>query len=131
MTTSITGKIVEVMPPRTGIGKTGNEWMSQDFVIEEENGEKLIFNVFGKSKIEEYNLKVGTIAAVTVKIESTKWSDKWFTKANCSSCVSNTATTNQPQQTAAPQTRPVQTPSIDAARQVVDSAPVKADDLPF
>ena len=87
MVTSITGKIIEVMLPRTGTSKSGNEWVSQDFVIEEENGDKLVFNVFGQNKLDEYGLKVGTTAAVTVKVDSRKWNDKYFTQATCISCI--------------------------------------------
>lgn len=127
MVTSITGKIIEVMLPRTGTSKNGNEWVSQDFVIEEESGDKLVFNVFGQNKLDEYGLKVGTTAAVTVKVESRKWNDKYFTQATCVSCISNSQPTQQ-----VPTPQPVSTPNLDRAREVVNnSAPVSATDLPF
>ena len=125
MTANITGKIVEILAERSGVSKSGNEWVSQEFVIEEEGGDKIVFSVFGRQKLDEYNLKVGTTAAVTLKIESTKWNDKYFMKASCINCVSN----SKPTETPAP--RPI-TPSLDKAAEVIaNSAPVKADDLPF
>jgi hypothetical protein len=133
MTTSITGKIVEVLPPKSGVSKSGNEWMSQEYVLEEENKDRIVFNVFGAQKINEYNLLVGTIAAVTLKIESTSWNGKYYTKLSCIGCVSNTANQQpiaQPQQQVQQQ-RPIQTPSLDAARVVQQEPQTSVNDLPF
>lgn len=134
MTTSITGKIVEVLPPKSGVSKSGNEWMSQDYVLEEENKDRIVFNVFGAQKINEYNLLVGTTAAVTLKIESTSWNGKYYTKLSCIGCVSNTANqqpTAQPQQQAQ-QPRPIQTPHTDAAKEVLaQKNSMDVDSLPF
>jgi hypothetical protein len=132
MTINVTGKIVEVLPMRSGVSKNGNEWKSQDFILEETGGDKLIFGVFGEDKLNSYNLHVGSEAAVTLKIEATSWNGKYFTKVSCLNCMSNTAnqaataqpTSSQP----APQSRPVMTPNLDAAAK---AAPVSADSLPF
>ena len=128
MTTSITGKIVEVLPPKSGVSKNGNEWMSQEYVLEDENKDRIVFNVFGSQKINEYNLLVGTTAAVTLKIESTSWNGKYYTKLSCIGCVSNTA--NQAQQQVQ-QPRPIQTPNIDSAKEVMATTPSSIDDMPF
>lgn len=134
MTTSITGKIVEVLAPKSGVSKSGNEWMSQSFVLEEENKDKIVFEVFGANKISEYNLQLGSTAAVTLKIESTSWNGKYFTKVSCVSCISNTANqqpTAQPQQQAQ-QPRPIQTPYTDAAKEVLaQKNSMDVDSLPF
>lgn len=134
MTTSITGKIVEVLPPKSGVSKSGNEWMSQEYVLEEENKDRIVFNVFGAQKINEYNLLVGTTAAVTLKIESTSWNGKYYTKLSCIGCVSNTANqqpTAQPQQQVQ-QPRPIQTPKLDAAKEVLaQKNSMDVDSLPF
>lgn len=132
MTTSITGKIVEVLAPKSGVSKSGNEWMSQSFVLEEENKDKIVFEVFGANKISEYNLQVGSTAAVTLKIESTSWNGKYFTKVSCVSCISNTANqqpTAQPQQQVQ-QPRPIQTPHLDEAR-AAQASNLTVDELPF
>ena len=132
MTTSITGKIVEVLAPKSGVSKSGNEWMSQSFVLEEENKDKIVFDVFGANKIAEYNLQVGSTAAVTLKIESTSWNGKYFTKVSCISCISNTANQAQPQpQQQVQQPRPVMTPNLDAARTVQAQQQTSVNDLPF
>lgn len=132
MTINVTGKIVEVLPMRSGVSKNGNEWKSQEFILEETGGDKLIFGVFGEDKLNSYNLHVGSEAAVTLKIEATSWNGKYFTKVSCLNCMSNTAnqaTTAQPTSSQpAPQPRPVMTPNLDAATK---AAPVSADSLPF
>ena len=132
MTISITGKIVEVLAPKSGVSKSGNEWMSQSFVLEEENKDKIVFDVFGANKIAEYNLQVGSTAAVTLKIESTSWNGKYFTKVSCISCISNTANQAQAQpQQQVRQQRPVMTPNLDAARTVQAQQQTSVNDLPF
>ena len=134
MTTSITGKIVEILAPKSGVSKSGNEWMSQEYVLEDENKDRIVFNVFGSQKINEYNLLVGTTAAVTLKIESTSWNGKYYTKLSCIGCVSNTANqqpTTQPQQQVQ-QPRPIQTPSLDGAKEVLaQKNSMDVDSLPF
>lgn len=128
MTINVTGKIVEILQAKSGVSRNGNEWTSQEFVLEEEDKNRIVFNVFGAQKIAEYNLQVGSTAAVTLKVESTSWNGKYFTKLSCMGCVSNTS--NQPQQQA-PQPRPIQTPNLDAAKEVATSAQTSVNDLPF
>ena len=125
MIATITGKIVAVLPKRTGVSKNGNEWASQSYVIEDEAGDKIAFDVFGQNKIDEYNLSVGTKASVTVKIESREWSGKYFTSANCTECISNSA----PKETSPQQ--PVQQAPVAPPRVEHKAQDVSASDLPF
>lgn len=87
MNITINGKITNALPPRRGTSKAGNEWVSQDFVIESDNEEKICFNVFGEDKIKESGLRVGAIASVTCKVESKEWNGKWFTSVSCVNCI--------------------------------------------
>ena len=128
MTINVTGKIVEILQAKSGVSRNGNEWTSQEFVLEEEDKNRIVFNVFGAQKIAEYNLQVGSTAAVTLKVESTSWNGKYFTKLSCMGCVSNTSNQQQHQ---APQPRPIQTPNLDAAKEVATSAQTSVNDLPF
>ena len=130
MIATITGKIIEVLPKRTGVSKTGNEWASQSYVIEDESGDKLAFDVFGQNKIDEYNLTNGVKASVTVKIESKAWNGKYFTSVSCTQCISNAAPKAQEQ---VQPTQQVQQ-SYQAPQRTVQQTQtqeVKADDLPF
>ena len=102
MNITINGKITNALPPRRGTSKAGNEWVSQDFVIENEQGEKICFNMFGEEKIKNSGLRVGAIASVTCKIESKEWNGKWFTSVSCENCIVQGATQPKPQPQPAP-----------------------------
>lgn len=123
MNITINGKITNALPPRRGTSKTGNEWVSQDFVIENEQGEKICFNIFGEEKIKNSGLRVGAIASVTCKIESKEWNGKWFTSVSCENCIVQGATQQALQQ---PKIQPQPSPLGSAT-----SSSVSADTLPF
>ena len=123
MNITINGKITNALPPRRGTSKAGNEWVSQDFVIEIENEEKICFNVFGEEKIKESGLRVGAIASVTCKVESKEWNGKWFTSVSCVNCIVQGATQPAPQQ---PKTLPQPAPFGSAT-----SNSTSVDSLPF
>lgn len=125
MNITINGKITNALPHRRGTSKAGNEWVSQDFVIENEQGEKICFNMFGEEKIKNSGLRVGAIASVTCKIESKEWNGKWFTSVSCENCIVQGAT--QPQQIQ-PRQQPITQP-VDFGRS--NSSEVSADTLPF
>lgn len=123
MNITINGKITNALPPRRGTSKAGNEWVSQDFVIEIENEEKICFNVFGEDKIKESGLRVGAIASVTCKVESKEWNGKWFTSVSCVNCIVQGATQQAPQQ---PKPLPQPAPFGSAT-----SSSTSIDTLPF
>ena len=57
-----TGKIIAILSPRGGVSKTsGNEWKSQEYVIEnhDQYPRKMCFDVFGADKIEQFNIQMG------------------------------------------------------------------------
>lgn len=123
MDITINGRIFQVLTPKTGVSKTGSDWMTQDFVIETETGEHICFNIFGEDKIRESGLKVGATASVTCKLESKEWNGKWFTTLRCFRCIV---------QGDAKVTQPMQSPQAKA--QAEPPQPLKqtsADDLPF
>lgn len=125
MNITINGKITNALPPRRGTSKAGNEWVSQDFVIESDNEEKICFNLFGEDKIKESGLRVGAVASVTCKVESKEWNGKWFTSVSCVNCIVQGAAQPQP-----PQPRPhTTTQPVDFGNS--NSSSVSADNLPF
>ena len=125
MNITINGKITNALPPRRGTSKAGNEWVSQDFVIESDNEEKICFNVFGEDKIKESGLRVGAVASVTCKVESKEWNGKWFTSVSCVNCIVQGVA--QPSHA---QPRPhATTQPVDFGHS--NSSSVSADNLPF
>ena len=124
MNITINGKITNALPPRRGTSKAGNEWVSQDFVIETEREEKICFNMFGEDKIKESGLRIGATASVTCKIESKEWNGKWFTSVSCVNCIVQGVAPKQ-----APQRPQTSTQPVDFGNS--NSSSISADALPF
>ena len=78
---NITGKVVAVMLPRTGISKSsGTEWMAQEYVIEtiDDRPRKFVFDVFGKDRIQEFNIQYGELIKVHFEISASQWQNRWY-----------------------------------------------------
>lgn len=76
-----TGKIIAILPPRGGVSKaSGNEWKSQEYVIEnhDQYPRKMCFDVFGADKIEQFNIQMGEELTVSFDIDARQWQDRWF-----------------------------------------------------
>ena len=77
----ITGKIIAVLPPSSGVSaRTGNSWMSQDYVIEthDQYPKKCCFRVFGQDKIQSFNIQVGEEMTVSFDIDCHEYNGRWF-----------------------------------------------------
>ena len=76
----ITGKIIAVLPERGGVSKTGNEWKTQEYVIEthEQYPRKVCFNVFGADKISQFNIQVGEEMTVSFDINAREYNGRWY-----------------------------------------------------
>ena len=77
----ITGKVVAVMIPRQGISKsTGNEWMTQEYVIEtlDQYPRRIVFEVFGKDRIQEFNIQYNELIDVHIDISAQQWQQRWY-----------------------------------------------------
>ena len=75
----IQGKIIAILPQRSGTSKTGNAWKSQDFVIEthDQYARKMCFNVWG-DRIDQFNIQEGEELTVSFDIDCNEWQGKWF-----------------------------------------------------
>lgn len=77
----ITGKIIAVLPTKSGISATsGNEWSLQTAVLETQDQypKKLAFDVFGADRITQFNLQVGDIATVFFDFDAHEYNGRWF-----------------------------------------------------
>ncbi len=76
----ITGKIIAILDPRSGVLQSGNEWKSQSYVIEtvEQYPKKCCFDIFGADKIDECNIQIGEVLTVHIDIDARQWNDRWF-----------------------------------------------------
>ena len=79
-TMEITGKIIAVLPERGGVSKTGNEWKTQEYVIEthEQYPKKVCFNVFGADKIAQFNIQAGDEMTVSFDINAREYQGRWY-----------------------------------------------------
>ena len=79
----ITGKIIAVLPTRSGTSARGTQWSSQTAVIEthEQYPKRVAFDVLG-DKITEFNLQVGDEVTVSFDINAREYNGKWWNSVN-------------------------------------------------
>lgn len=81
--TEITGKIIAVLPTRSGTSARGTQWSSQTAVIEthEQYPKKVAFDVLNE-KIADFYLQVGEEVTVSIDINARESNGKWFNSVN-------------------------------------------------
>ena len=86
----ITGKIIAVLPTRSGTSARGTQWSSQTAVIEthEQYPKRVAFDVLG-DKISEFNLQVGEEVTVSFDINAREYNGKWWNSVNAWQVVRN------------------------------------------
>ena len=79
----IQGKIIVVLPTRSGTSARGTQWFSQTSVIEtqEQYPKKLAFDVIN-DKIEQLNIQLGEILTVQFDINAREYNGRWFNSVN-------------------------------------------------
>ena len=86
----ITGKIIAVLPTKSGTSARGTQWYSQTAVIEthEQYPKRVAFDVLG-DKIAEFYLQVGEEVTVSFDINAREFNGKWFNSVNAWRVVRN------------------------------------------
>ena len=83
----LTGKVIAVLPLASGVSnRTGKEWASQEYVIEEVNArypQRVCFKVFGSDKIQQFALQLGDIVTVKLELGCREYNGKWYNEINC------------------------------------------------
>ena len=94
-----TGKIIAILQPRGGVSKSGNEWKSQEYVIEDHGQypRKMCFDVFGADKIEQFNIQMGEELTVSFDVDARQWQDRWFNSIRACAPVPPPAPTAAPE----------------------------------
>ena len=79
----IQGKIIAVLPTRSGTSARGTQWSSQTAVIEtqEQYPKKLAFDVIN-DKIDQFNIQVGEFLTVQFDINAREYNGRWFNSIN-------------------------------------------------
>ena len=126
----IKGKIIVVIPKRSGVGKSG-EWVNQSFVLETvgEYPERVVFEVFGEDRINAANISVGDEVSIDFNFKAHEYNGKWFNSVSAWK-VENETKKRNPEQAHAAQQRP-QTSQTPTPTQAPISLDTSADDLPF
>lgn len=77
----LTGKIIAVLPASSGVSsRTGNPWMSQDYVIEVpgQYPRKCVFRLFGEDRIKQFNIQMGEDLTVSFDIDAREYNGRWY-----------------------------------------------------
>ena len=123
----IEGKIIAVLPARSGVSqRTGNEWKSQEYVIEthDQYPRKCCFNIFGSDKIDTMNIKAGEELRVSFDIDAHEYNGRWFNNITAWKVERIDAAAGQA--AAAPMSAP-----MTSDQQPFAAADNSTDDLPF
>ena len=135
----VVGKIVQVLPLQEGVGRNGNPWKLQSYVLEtiENYPRKVHFEVFGEEKIKNNPCAIDQIVTVSFDIESREFNGRWYTSIRAWKIQQGDMTQAAAQPAAQPaQAAPAQVaPAQEAAPVNVDpfdaSAGDGTSDLPF
>jgi hypothetical protein len=134
----LTGRIAEVFPAQSGTSqRTGNPWMSQDYLFEffiwsgAQNPNRLKVRIFGEDNIKRHNLQqLEENVTLTLRLDASKTKEgQWFNEVR----VTNVERVGQQQPAQAPTAQqPTNSP------QPLNNAPTggenqggQSDDLPF
>lgn len=87
----IYGKIIAVLPTRSGTSARGTQWSSQTAVIEtqEQYPKKLAFDVIN-DKINQFNIQVGEFLTVQFDINAREYNGRWFNSVNAWNVIRQT-----------------------------------------
>lgn len=87
----IQGKIIFVLPERSGVSQRGNQWRSISYVLEtqEQYPKKLAFDVTN-DKIDQLNIQFGEILTVQFDINAREYNGRWFNSVNAWNVIRQT-----------------------------------------
>ena len=105
----IVGKIIQVLPLQEGVGRNGNPWKLQGYVLEtiENYPRKVHFEVFGEDRIKNNPCDMDQIVTVSFDIESREFNGRWYTSIRAWK-IQQGDMTQQPVAGVAPAAAPVQ-----------------------
>ena len=86
----LTGKIIAVMAAQSGVSaRTGNAWMSQEYVIEVpgQYPRKCVFRLFGEDRIKQFNIQQGEDLTIQFDIDAHEYNGRWFNEVRAYNVV--------------------------------------------
>ena len=137
----LTGRIIAVLPAQSGVSqRTGNAWMSQDYVIEVpgQYPRKCLFRIFGEDRIKQFNIQMNEDVTVQFDIDAHEFNGRWFNDIRAYNIVRGQVppvagapvadAAPFPPQAAAPQAPAATSPFPPAQEPAAEGS---SDDLPF
>lgn len=123
----IKGKIIAVLPQKSGVSKAGKEWQSQEYVLEtsDQYPRRMCFAVLGSEKMAEFNLHIGEVVTVHFNVDAKQWQDRWFNSITAWKVEKEANTPNYasfPTSQSTQSAQPKEAPAFNEAQK---------DDLPF
>ncbi len=104
----LTGNIIAVLPAQSGVSaRTGNTWMSQEYVIEVPGmyPKKMCFRVFGEDRIRQFALQQGQQnVTIHFDIDAHEHDGRWFNEVRCYNVMRAVAAAASPASPASPTT---------------------------
>lgn len=127
------GKVIAVLPAREGTSARG-PWKSQEYVVETHDQpytRKMVFNIFGADRIEQFSIKAGEEITVSFDIDAHEYNGRWFNNVRAWNIQrTNGITTDTP---SASSQQPANVSAVQSSTQP-NFPPVQeteGDDLPF
>ena len=128
----ITGKVIFILPLRSGISKNGKEWKSQEFVIEIPGNypRKICINIFG-DKIDTFNLQRGGNYHVFFDVDAKEFNGRWYNSVTAFKVenLDGGNTQRVPQNNDGNKGAPYQAPNGEYRQNAPKSVPKPDDDL--
>ena len=123
----LTGRIIAVLPANSGVSnRTGNPWMSQEYVIEVpgQYPRKCVFRLFGEDRIKQFNIQMNEDVTVSFDIDAHEYNGRWFNEIRAYNVVrGQVPATGAPVAPGAPAASP-----FPPAQEPAEGS---TDDLPF
>ena len=115
----VVGKIIQVLPAQEGIGRNGNPWKVQPYVLEtlDQYPRKVHFEVFGEDRIKQNPCDIDQLVTVSFDIESREFNGRWYTSIRAWRIQQGDTT-----QAAAPGAAPAAAPVAAAPAQAAPAA---------
>ena len=135
----LTGRIIAVLAAQSGVSaRTGNSWMSQDYVIEVpgQYPKRCVFRIFGEDRIKQFNIQMNEDVTIQFDIDAHEYQGRWFNDIRAYNVVrGQVPVAGAPVAGVAPGASPFP-PAPDAATSPFPPAQEpagegSADDLPF
>ena len=124
----VVGKIIQVLPIQEGVGRNGNPWKVQPYVLEtlDQYPRKVHFEVFGEDRIRMNPCAIDQLVTVSFDIESREFNGRWYTSIRAYRIVQGDVTQGAPAPAA-----PVAAPVAAAPAQAAPAEEVPANVDPF